>query len=151
MSFLYSFEKPNGDITTIVNVYECDITGEKILDCDPHLSINGKHISYDCIDLIMEAFIDDYNRCPFEKSHILLLKLFRRNRPNRYVHPSVKKQLLEMYSYMCAICNSKETLQIDHIHPISKGGSNEINNLQVLCSKCNRKKSNKCLNNDNII
>jgi 5-methylcytosine-specific restriction endonuclease McrA len=34
-------------------------------------------------------------------------------------------------------------LEVDHIQPISKGGLSEESNLQTLCWKCNRTKSNK--------
>ena len=34
-------------------------------------------------------------------------------------------------------------LHIDHIVPIAKGGKTVKSNLQVLCSKCNGKKSSK--------
>ena len=43
----------------------------------------------------------------------------------------------------CMYCGSIENLQIDHIYPKSKGGSDFPMNLQVLCSTCNVKKSNK--------
>lgn len=36
-------------------------------------------------------------------------------------------------------------LEIDHIIPVSKGGRTEESNLQTLCWKCNRTKSNKIL------
>ena len=42
---------------------------------------------------------------------------------------------------LCKICGSSKKLQLDHILPISNGGENKIENLQILCSKCNRKKS----------
>lgn len=42
----------------------------------------------------------------------------------------------------CARCGSREKLEYDHIVPISKGGSNTARNIELLCEKHNRSKSN---------
>jgi 5-methylcytosine-specific restriction endonuclease McrA len=42
----------------------------------------------------------------------------------------------------CAVCGSKENLHKDHIFPVSKGGTDNKENLQVLCRKHNLSKSN---------
>lgn len=45
----------------------------------------------------------------------------------------------------CANClkSIKTSYHIDHIYPVSKGGSNWPSNLQLLCPACNQKKSAK--------
>jgi 5-methylcytosine-specific restriction endonuclease McrA len=48
--------------------------------------------------------------------------------------------------YICVHCGKKEPeikLTRDHIIPISKGGTNYIENIQPLCGACNSKKHNK--------
>ena len=40
----------------------------------------------------------------------------------------------------CAKCGSRKNLEYDHIIPISKGGSNTVRNIELLCEECNRKK-----------
>lgn len=43
----------------------------------------------------------------------------------------------------CNYCNSSDNLSIDHIIPISKGGKNSLDNIQILCNPCNNKKIDK--------
>lgn len=52
--------------------------------------------------------------------------------------------LLEKWNRQCAYCGVKDVpLQIEHIHPRAKGGSNSITNLTLSCEKCNTKKGSK--------
>jgi hypothetical protein len=40
----------------------------------------------------------------------------------------------------CARCDGRRNLEYDHIIPVSKGGSNTIRNIELLCEECNRQK-----------
>jgi 5-methylcytosine-specific restriction endonuclease McrA len=58
----------------------------------------------------------------------------------------VKEYLLEKWKRRCAYCGIKDVpLQIEHIVPKSKGGSNRISNLSLACQKCNQKKGNQTI------
>ena len=56
-----------------------------------------------------------------------------------------REKILQKFGYQCANCKWDEHLQIDHIHPRSKGGGDEEENLQVLCGPCNANKRAKTM------
>ncbi|MGK7932771.1 MAG: HNH endonuclease [Microcystaceae cyanobacterium] len=63
--------------------------------------------------------------------------------PRISIPKSVRKYVFQRNNYQCQSCGKtyQETdLQIDHIIPLAKGGSNDISNLQTLCSRCNQRK-----------
>lgn len=61
------------------------------------------------------------------------------------VSNELRQEIFERDGYTCVNCGSteKESLEIDHIMPISKGGKTEPSNLQTLCRNCNIRKGNK--------
>lgn len=65
------------------------------------------------------------------------------------MNDTLRWQILARDDFTCQICGEYLPLgngaQIDHIIPVSKGGTTEPDNLQVLCQKCNRAKSNKLI------
>lgn len=59
---------------------------------------------------------------------------------------AVKKEVFRRDGAWCRCCHNKLRLQIDHIRPVYYGGTNEPDNLQVLCAICNGDKSVKEMN-----
>lgn len=59
----------------------------------------------------------------------------------------LRKEIMERDNYTCGICGKympdEVGLHIDHIVPVAKGGKTVRSNLQVLCSKCNGRKSDR--------
>jgi len=53
----------------------------------------------------------------------------------------VREYLLDAWDRKCAYCGVTNTpLQVEHIHPKAKGGTNRISNLCLACDSCNKKK-----------
>lgn len=53
----------------------------------------------------------------------------------------LRQYLLEKWGRQCCYCGKKDTpLQVEHIHPKSRGGSNRVGNLTLACEPCNTAK-----------
>lgn len=67
--------------------------------------------------------------------------------------PVSKKMRFDVFkrdSFTCQYCGSNPpavVLEIDHIHPVSKGGRNLVDNLITACFDCNRGKAAGLLSN----
>ncbi|WP_200284103.1 RNA-guided endonuclease IscB, partial [Rhabdochromatium marinum] len=58
----------------------------------------------------------------------------------------VREYLLEKWHRTCAYCGAQGVpLQIEHIHPKSRGGSDRVSNLTLACAPCNQRKGNQPL------
>lgn len=56
----------------------------------------------------------------------------------------VREYLLEKWQRKCAYCDKTDTpLQIEHIVPKSRGGTDRVSNLCLACQECNLHKGNK--------
>ena len=60
----------------------------------------------------------------------------------------ITENILKYGEIVCEKCKEKcpNNFHIDHIRPVSKGGSNDYDNLQILCADCNHKKFTKTAN-----
>lgn len=56
----------------------------------------------------------------------------------------VREYLLEKFNRKCIYCGKKDVpLEIEHIIPKAKGGTNRIDNLGIACHECNQKKGSR--------
>jgi len=85
-----------------------------------------------------ESCIDESEDPDQDKSK---LKKFVRNINARIISQKVKDQVWTRDNGRCIKCGSTENLEFDHIILFTKGGSNTYRNIQLLCEKCNREKS----------
>ena len=66
----------------------------------------------------------------------------------------VRFEVFKRDNFTCQYCGGKApqvVLEVDHIEPVSKGGTNDILNLVTSCFDCNRGKSDRRLSDDSVI
>ena len=97
-----------------------------------------------CLDC---AILTTATRCP--RCHALHRREQERRRKPRpayrrkYNDPVYRanRRTLLASAQTCTICNTppttKSPLEVDHRVPLSAGGGNDLNNLRVVCRKCN--------------
>ena len=95
----------------------------------------------------------EYNRA-YREAHPDLYRAAYNNRRARLkgnggTHTTAQWEAVKAaQDYTCLHCGKREpdiALTRDHIHPLSKGGTNDIVNIQGLCALCNSRKSAKVI------
>ena len=90
--------------------------------------------------------VDILNLIERSKSHYIEIETyeFKRLEACKYTsNPTVRKKIFKRDGRICKHCKTNKNLTLDHIIPISKGGQNILENLQILCKSCNSKKGTK--------
>ena len=59
---------------------------------------------------------------------------------SRHIPDPIKVLVFQRDKGRCVWCGTDQAIEYDHIQPVSKGGQPTLNNLQLLCRSCNRKK-----------
>lgn len=68
----------------------------------------------------------------------------RQNKRKSFPYEKTFLEIGRRDGFACKLCGSSGTnLQIDHVQPVSKGGTNALSNLQLLCPNCNQSKAAK--------
>ncbi len=67
---------------------------------------------------------------------------FKRREACRYTAKcDIRDAVFKRDGKVCKSCKAIENLSLDHVIPVTKGGENSLENMQVLCKSCNSKKS----------
>jgi hypothetical protein len=57
----------------------------------------------------------------------------------------LRQQIFARDEYVCQYCGANEDLTCDHIIPLSRGGTNDDDNLTTACRSCNSSKGSRLL------
>lgn len=66
---------------------------------------------------------------------------------------SIQQQIRQRANFLCEYCHTSEQWQyvqftVDHVMPLSLGGTDNLENLALACFHCNRRKTNRLTAND---
>jgi len=94
------------------------------------------------------------DRADLKPGEYILETLEQKSVISRTINPQLRNEILERNGFTCQLCgagpgdvdrfnpNRMVRLHIDHVLPISQGGTDDKENLRVLCSACNQGRSN---------
>lgn len=121
--------------------FDTDICG------DPFYSLNKTNFCIDCSSEICRIALNEniYGNSIFVAYEYLNQSKIKKRRRSLKQNKKIFNHLMGKYKFKCCHCeeNDESKLTIDHIKPVSKGGSDDIHNLQILCRSCNSRKGAK--------
>lgn len=97
---------------------------------------NGCYLVID--PLLAEATIDTLVR--LAKRQLLAPQ---KNGSSRHIPHDIKTAVYQRDQGKCVQCSDTSYMEFDHIIPFSKGGANTLNNVQLLCRRCNLAKGDR--------
>ena len=82
--------------------------------------------------------------CLNSEENVLCQAIGAGGRPSAKEWTQLRAAVLKEHGHSCAYCGDTEApLAIDHVVPVSRGGSNHLRNLVPACKRCNSAKGDK--------
>jgi hypothetical protein len=110
--------------------------------CPNQLQITGKTAGTS-----QEYFVDDSELVATHIRHAV--QVYHRQvdvgfegEEGRRIPQEVKTAVWQRDGGRCVQCGAEDYLEFDHIIPYSRGGANTVDNVQLLCRRCNLRKTN---------
>lgn len=105
--------------------------------------------------LLQEPYYSDIEKADFKYLWDCLhgkQKQIKKN-PRDPISNSLRHEVFKRDNYKCKECgrtNKESVLHVDHIIPVSQNGTDELSNLQTLCSECNLNKRDRAWNGGEV-
>jgi len=133
-----------GDILRIKNKDTLEIVDWKVTEPSIQLTPDEAKTEWLKYPFGNPKTAEKYGYYPFVLRNLEKIREYPPKKPSpRYIPSEVRIKVWHRDEGKCKRCGAKEDLEFDHIIPVSKGGSNTENNIELLCKSCNMKKSNK--------
>lgn len=68
----------------------------------------------------------------------------------KQVSPGKRNLVFDRDKGRCVRCGANRPLTIDHIIPVSKGGTDDVDNLQTMCRPCNQEKADRIMASERL-
>lgn len=85
----------------------------------------------------LRRLIEDFNIGILDMCPMRARKYVDRQKERAKITNSVRWRVIKRDNFRCVACGSSDNLVVDHKHPICKGGTSDMSNLQTLCFVCN--------------
>jgi 5-methylcytosine-specific restriction endonuclease McrA len=160
-------KKKIGDANRNQIYFNCEYCGKQSSDKPSHYKLKKRHFcSMKCYSKFRKELLPFYEQHAYKgirkegETKQIYHRNYCKNNPENISHLKARryarerkaegshtlqqwKDLKEKHGNKCVSCGLKKTLTKDHIVPLSKGGTDYIENIQPLCKNCNSKKHNK--------
>lgn len=119
-------------------VYSCSACEEMVVECFTLADVR-------LCDRCAEFFANHYN-----KAHSGMWLTWKNERQpsakRRDIPHKLRRAIFERDHYRCRYCGDfKGGLTLDHVMPVSRGGTDDLENLVTACKSCNSRKKTKTL------
>lgn len=91
-------------------------------------------------DLMLKAILRRERRQRVNESRSKTVRIRRKQRNEAR---KLRDIIYYIYGNLCHYCQTEVAVSIDHVIPLSKGGTNDIWNLRPACFRCNSWKADK--------
>jgi len=111
-------------------------------DGEQRESLAPQWVCADC----RRVWLGSMRRCPFCRRARRAKRRTQARRSNNYrkrITRAKRRRVFARDGHQCLRCLTTADLTLDHIVPISQGGTNAEDNLQTLCRRCNGAKASK--------